>query len=222
MVGFKKALINDYYSEAYLTGGSVITISTANVVHAWLDAATVQGETKGSLGFNAGSTGTITATADNTILRCTDVAHGLSTGDIVTLVDMADAAHNGVTTITKIDDDTFDCDDITYNGADAGGLWRQGDYFEILPGGSGIYQALMTGSITKGVGSSSLSEVGLYVNTTLEHKIQRQLTSTDTGAFPLSGLIDLNVGDRIWIGITNVTTTNTLKIGEASFHLHAV
>lgn len=222
MIGFKKTFVESTYGEITLTGGTATSISTLNVVHAWIDAASVQDEIFGNIEFNSGSTGTITATADNTILRCTDVDHGLFTGDIVTLDDMADAAHNDVTSITKIDDDTFDCDDITYNGADAGGSWRHGDHIKILSGGAGRYQVVMTFSMTKEGGAPAMTETSLYIGTLLKHKIRRQIPGTDTGALALSGIINANIGDEIWIGINNITNTDDLTIGEASASIHKV
>ena len=222
MIGFRKIFVESAYGEVTLTGGTATPISTADVVHGWIDAASIQDEILGSIEFHSGSTGTITATADNTVLRCTDVGHGLSTGDIITLDGMADAAHDGITKITKIDDDTFDCDNINYNGADAGGSWRHPDHIKILPGGAGRYQAVMTFSMTKEGGAPAMTESGVYVGVNLKHKIIRQIPGTDTGALALSGIVNVNVGDEIWIGINNVTNTDDLTIGEASASIHKV
>ena len=72
--------------------------------------------------YQQGSLISITAVADNGgILRCTSTAHGLPDGKVVVLSDFAEITYNSVARITKIDDDTFDVEEIIFvPGADSG------------------------------------------------------------------------------------------------------
>ena len=174
--------------------------------------------------FIAGQSIAISGYVDNGsgLVRVTTGAHTLNTGDIITITGTTN--YTGVWVVTVIDSTHVDLQASTWTaaGADVTGTMRSGDHFKILDGGNGSYQVSFIADCTKGVGASALTEYRLYKNTILRHKIKRQLTSTDTGAFPLLGSIDVVVGDKLWVGIVNITNTNTLTIGEGTFFMHKI
>ena len=71
-------------------------------------------------------TGAITDTQKNPDgkLRCTDVAHGLLTGQRVRLA-MTDSDHDGDSLVTRITDDLFDCDGIDWASDNDTGAWAR-------------------------------------------------------------------------------------------------
>lgn len=171
----------------------------------------------------ASKNGVITGTANNSsgILRITDAAHGLATGDIVTINGLATAAQNAVTVITKIDDNTFDCDDITYVTAAETGTWDMGSYLLVPVGGTGTYMVMFHASATAaGTGKTFL--VQLYINTASQDdlKTERKYAASDIGAIGFMGIPPLVAGDRVWLAIVNLTdgTDITLKHGNLAIY----
>ncbi len=156
-------------------------------------------------------------------LRITDVGHGLVSGDIVTINDLATAAQNGTTVITRITDDVFDCDDINWVTDDETGTWQMGTYLLVPTGGAGTYLAIMSSSATSaGVGKVYL--VQLCVNTTPQPdaKVERKYTAADIGSIGLSGFLTLAVGDRVWLSCTNLTDAVEITFKHANLLIHRV
>lgn len=178
------------------------------------------------LTFGAGSTGAITSTADNGgVLRCTDAAHGLATGDYVCLHNMADAAHVGTTKVTVIDVDTFDCDNITYNSAADTGSWSQGDYLQVSPGASGHWQIGWSASQSSPDAANKTFKIECVKNTTDidEGATERKFgIQNDVGVVAsASNILDLVAGDRIWMQVQNVAA-DTSDISFLHAHLFMV
>lgn len=224
MAGGSKSLGIRNHAEFNLTGENPTTITAANELQAWLDVATVEGELNGNLECHTGHTVAISGYENNGsgLVRVTTAAQTLDTNDIITITGTTN--YVGVWKITFIDGTHVDLQGSTWTdaGADVTGVLSHGDHFQILPGGDGNYQVLLAASITKGAGATTLFEAHLYVGTVFKHKIKRQLSTVDTGAFSLGALISVVEGDNVWIGIKNVSNTNDITIGEASFHLHSL
>ena len=210
------------HGEIYLDGnGNPVTIATVN------DPMALEGFSSSHLkDFTVvpSKDGVITDTEDNGgTLRITDVAHGLVTGDIVTINGLATPAQNGVTAITKVTNDVFDCDDISFATIDETGTWEMGTYLLVSTGGAGTYLANMSSSATSAaVGKVYLLE--LYIDTTSQPdaKVERKYTAADIGSIGLSGLITLVAGNRIWLAITNITDASEITFKHANLVLHRI
>jgi len=172
-----------------------------------------------------GSTGTIANTANNGggLLRITDVAHGLSTGDIVTITGLSTAAQNDVTTITKIDNDTFDCDDISFVTASETGTWDQGSRLIVGVDGGGTYAAVFSATASSASANNTF-RFHVLVNTTKQEKLrtENRFGNTDIQSISATGLIDVIAGDIIWFGAENVGGTANLLAVHANVNLHKI
>lgn len=170
----------------------------------------------------ASKNGDITDTANNGgILRITDVAHGLITGDIVTINGLATAAQNGITVITRIDDDNFDCDDISFVTIDETGTWEMGTYILTPTGGAGNY-LIMFGSSATSAGANKTYLVNLVIGTTLQTdaKVERKYTAADIGSVMFSGIVSLADADRLWVCVTGLTDATDITFKHANLSLH--
>jgi len=195
------------------------TINTASEYHALENQGT--GLCSG-FAFDAGSNGAITDTADNGgVLRCTDVAHGLATGDMITLNGMGDAAHNGITAVTVIGVDTFDCDNIVYNSIEDTGSWQQGSSLTVGTGGAGIYMISWGASGSAAVSAKEYHFECFQNIVAIDgtHK-PRTFTGTTIGNFGSpAALVSLAESDIVWCGVENVTDTTNLTIADFNLSL---
>lgn len=174
--------------------------------------------------FNAGSTGAITDTADNAgTLRITDVAHGLVTGDIITVTGLTTASQNDVTAVTKIDDDTLDCDDITFATASETGTWDQGSYFLAGVGAGGKYLIDFATSVNS-AGANKTFEWHLYADTTRQENIgiRRKFSNTDIGVVSGSAIITVTDGQVIWVSVQDQTDATNLTFVHANLNMHKI
>ncbi len=210
------------HGEMFLNGnGTPVTITTKD------DPVALEGFSSSHLvdfTFVASKNGVITDTANNSgTLRITDVAHGLITGDIVTINGLATPAQNGTTVITRITDDAFDCDDITFVTIDETGTWQMGSYLLTPTGGAGTYTALMTNSATPG-GTNKTYLIQLCIGNVaqVDAKAERKFGAADIGAFPVGGFITLADADRIWLSVTNLTDTTDITFKHANLSLHRI
>ena len=204
---------------------TAITITAGQQYHAvnlFGVSALVNGLTYGS-----GSSGAITDTADNGgVLRCTDATHGLTTGDYVCLHNMADAAHVGITQVTVIDPNTFDCDDITYNSDSDTGNWTMGDYLEVDAGSEGLYIISWAASMSSPDGSNKTFKVEMVKNATAldEFALQRKFgIQSDVGSMGTGGIVELAAGDKIWMQCKNVDAdTSNVSFLHANVHMYRI
>ncbi len=165
--------------------------------------------------FVAGANGVITDTANNGgLLRITDVAHGLVTGDIVSINGLATAAQNDITIITRIDDDTFDCQDITFATVDETGTWQMGAYLLTPTGGAGDYRIHFTSSVLSASANKTYT-IQAMIGTTADDGLfaEVRLASSDVSEMAFGGIHTLAVADRLWICVNGLTdgTNITLK-----------
>ena len=165
--------------------------------------------------FQVGSNGVITDTADNSgTLRITDASHGLTTGDIVTINGLATAAQNGITQITRIEDNTFDCDDITYVTASETGTWQMGSYLLAPTGAAADYRVLFISSASSASANKTFKAELVILKTIHDDTVTEQrFSATDITSLDFGGIITVADADRIWVCITGITdgTNITLK-----------
>lgn len=201
-----------------------ITINAVNQYHAVYGFS--EGvHTSAGVTFGAGATGSITDTADaSTVLRCTSVGHGLTTGQYVTLTGMGDALHVGTSRVTVVDVDTFDCDDITYNSIDDTGFWSRGSSLTVQTGFGGFYQVTFSASIASfGINKDYKFEAIVNATSFDEIVIERKIsTASDLGAISTSGPILLSGGDVLWMKVENTLDTSDLLIEHANMHMHRI
>lgn len=172
--------------------------------------------------FLASATGSITNTADNGSgkLRCTDVAHGLLTGQYITLTGMGDTAHNRVTRVTKIDADTFDCDDISFNSGADTGTWDRGSSLTVNTDQAGTYHVSFSCSVSS-AGNNKNYKFECYKNTTPldEFAAERMIAVlNDLGNLASSGTVALVAGDVLWLAVANTTDATNLTVKHASLN----
>jgi len=211
------------YGEMYEYENTVpTTIGTINVYHAVNDfiAGALSGFT-----FVAGIEGTIASVANyngtvaGTIL-ITDVAHGLATGDIITI--HATTNYNGTYSITKVTNDTFYVTK-AYVSSQTGD-WAMGAYLRCSTGSDGVYRVSQSNTSFP-ANSNELFKFELNKNTTpLDNTASSNKYGTggdyqNTGA---SGLVSLVAGDRIWLSTKNQTSGADITVRHANVNLTKV
>jgi len=197
----------------------LITINTADVYHA------VTGFTAGSVNsaatFLESATGSITDTEDNsTVLRCTDVAHGLTTGQYITLNGMGDVAHNGITRVTVISEDVFDADDITYNSDDDTGSWQRGSSLTIKDGFGGAFSGGFSLSATAAVANKDF-KFEIYGGTTAfdEFAVEAVFPNNTINNVGSGGIGNLPSGTVMWMAVKNASDTANITIKHANLNM---
>ena len=200
-------------------GTQTITINTTDVYHAILGL--LEGGANSAFTYQASSVGTITDTADNGgVLRVTDAGHGLTTGDYVTLNGMGDVNHNGVTRVTVIDENTFDCDDIAYNSIEDTGSWQKGANLTVNAGYGGVYSIDYSFSASVAVASKNI-RIEPYKNASAidESACERLFNNTGYGNSGSGGIVSLTTGDKIWLACRNTTDAQDVIIEHGNIHL---
>lgn len=200
----------EYYVE---DGSSAMTIDNQNEWHAVTDFDT-SAHLK-DFSTVAGVVGTnITAWADQgggVIRATTGAAHGLTTGDVVTITNTTN--YNGVYIVTVIDTTNFDIT-ATWVADDAQGTYRRPSALKMdatAYGAIGIYDITVPISSSAAVANKDY-EYAIFVNATIHGgaKSKRRFGNIDTGSMPVGGLVDLEPGDIVWIGVRNVTDASNI------------
>jgi len=195
------------------------SINTVNQYHAV--TGLLESSIDGACTYKVSITGAITDTANNGgVLRCTDATHGLDTGDYITLNGMGDAAHVGITRVTVIDINTFDCDDIAYNSLSDTGNWQRGSSLKINAGFGGIYDGAFSVTARSAVASKNF-KFEVYKNTTAfdEFAWERLFGNTGYGVGASGGVGLLAAGDVLWLAVENTTDAQDCIIRHANFHI---
>lgn len=210
------------HGEMYMdSNGTATTITDAN------KAVAIEGFSSSHLqdiSFVSSKNGVITDTANNGgTLRITDEAHGLTTGDIVTINGLATAAQNATTAITKITNDVFDCDDISFATIDETGTWQMGSYLLIPTGGDGTFLASMSSSATP-AGANKTYLIQLCIDTTaqVDVKVERKFSATDIGSLSMTGFITVSAADRVWISATGLTDGTDVTFKHINLLIHRI
>jgi len=175
--------------------------------------------------FLASATGAVTDTADNaSILRCTSVAHGLATGQYLSLTGPGDAAHAGLTRVTVISVDLFDCDDIAYSSAEDTKTWTRGASIKIDVGRGGFFWvSFSTSLLSAGVNKNYKFEVAKNAVEQDTIVSERKISvSNDLGSMSSGGTIKLSSNDTVWMIVKNTTDSTNLTIEHMNLHLARV
>lgn len=201
--------------------GEVISIAAVNQYHGVTGLQ--QDGCNDGVTFTASDDGAITNTADNaTLLRCTSVAHGLTTGQYISIVGMGDAAHVGLTRVTVASDDLFDCDDVAFNSGGDSGDWVRGAQITVEAGHGGTYQLGFSASVRSASNNQDF-RIEPAKNATMldEMAVERRIAITsDLGSLATGGLANLQGGDVIWLLVKNVTSSANFEIEHANFNMH--
>ena len=218
------ATTSNLYGEMYMYEATqVITINTQSVYHAVFGFSTgiVDGWT-----FDAGSGdvgGGVNAEADATQLQVTTAgAHGLITGDIVSLSGMNNAGHNGVTAITLVDATNFTCDNIVYI-AGAGvstGTADEPSYLLAGAGAAGKYHAEFSTSGEPAAADTYKWQLNLNVTPVNNISMIREHSNNDIGNGSSGGLITVTAGMRLFLTVENTTGVNNFTIEDANVNLN--
>lgn len=221
-----------YYAEMYAYNKAILmNITVADTYHA-LHLAAANDIVTGLVSnwtFNAGRAvdTNITSEANGTGGKLRIVcsgAHSLTTGDLVVLGNMNDAAHNKPTRITT--DGTnptteFLCDDINYvaGAGTSAGTVDEPAYLKAGTGAAGVYSARFK---LDGTASNANKDwkFELNINITAQDNIVTQRTSTNTLAtMSASGLITIADNDKVWISGKNITDTTDYTVKHFNLNL---
>jgi len=195
------------------------TIGTQNVYHAVNDF--VSGLLSGFT-FISGIDGTIASVADysgtvaGTIL-ITDIAHGLATGDIITIHSTTN--YNGTYSITKVTNDTFYVAKAYVSSQT--GSWAMGAYLRCSTGSDGIYKATWSNTALPASNNETF-KFELNKNTTPLDNIAGSNKYGIVGDYKnmgASGLVSLAVGDRIWLSARNETSNADITVRHCNINL---
>jgi len=162
----------------------------------------------------AGS-GTTTTAQAGTSINIADAAHGLATGDIVTV---QSANHAGIGTVLYVDAGNFEVD-IAYV-ADEAITWQMGSY--LLVATAGVYRGAWNASYSQSTANAQTSMVTPFVNTTASTKaVASRLLSnaTDIGSIGGNGLMMFSAGDRVWFAAqATIAQTLTFTVRNVTIH----
>lgn len=194
------------HGEIYLNGNTTATaIDTAAQPHGLAVGATglVSGFT-----FKAGTVGDIASVADNEdgTVTVTSTAHGLVTGDIVTINNSTD--YDGVYVVTKVDDDTFKIT-VTYTETRTGTFQRAACLIADV-NTFGIFEVNYVATVLSAGNYKELLFL-LYQNITPNTRSVAQkefgMAGTADEHEQLVGkcLMNISAGDIIWLAVQNLT-----------------
>lgn len=206
-------LVTQAYGEMYAyENTTALAIGTVDIYHAVGSSGLVTGLVNGFT-FQAGSTGPISAFADysgtvaGTVL-VTDTAHGLLTGDIVTIDGTTN--YNGTFSITKVDDNTYYITD-TWVADDATGNWTMGAYLKASK--AGVYRVGMSLTAHAASANKTFKFEMMKGITNLDNiAVSRAFAVTDYTPMSATGLVTLAVDDRLWLAVMNQTDAVDITI----------
>lgn len=188
-----------------------LTIDAADIYHL------IRGFTSNSLSgwtFVAGSTGAIASviTSDGgTTITCTDVAHGLLTGDIISITGSSESTYDGVYEVTYLTNDTFKVT-VAY-AADATATWAEGDYLLAGPASNGNYSIDISISGNSAVAAKRFKfeafKNASEINTAV-FEMTPSGTNIQSGSAP--GTISIEDGDRIFLSVMNHTDSTNFTV----------
>ena len=149
--------------------------------------------------FSAGTNGTISAFADagGGEVTVTDTAHGLLTGDYITIKGTTN--YNGVFQITKVDNNSFKITD-TWVANDATGTWNQGSYLQAGAGAEGTYNLLWLMRCTELAGVEDVTFIPYKNTTQIAEAIDANLFAAAGNEMVGGGaFVTIVAGDRLWL-----------------------
>ena len=214
-----------YHGGMYMyESDGVVVVEEANSYHLLSDEDWQAGTNSGFT-FTEGRQvdANIATETDNTVLRITtSAAHNLTTGDEVSISGANNAAHNGVTTVTVIDGTIFDCDNINYagNAGASAALVCEGAYLQLGTGGAG--QFMLMWSISGASANAAKNwKVEPFINSTEVDNAAGEMTPTGTAVQNCSGfgIVELAVGDRVYLAMKNKSDGSNFNLEHANLVL---
>lgn len=220
-----QATPDTFYADMHVHDNlSTTTINTQNVFHAIRQFSDVFSS---GFTFAEGSEGATTvfldysSTVPGTVLA-TDGTHGLSTGGIITLTGTTN--YNDVFQITVVDADSFYFTD-TFVADDATGNWYQGDHYTANPGTGGLYKAEFHTYGKPDAGTNQDYEFEFFIDTTAQENVEaarRFANSNDVGTLGGGGLVTIEDGATLWMGIQSTSGTQNFTFTHLNFVLHSL
>jgi len=207
------------YGEMYIVDS--VTLTTVHSADEWhaIDGLLLEGYTD-SFTFEAGSDGVIASIADagGGDITVTDVAHGLSVGNIITVNGCTDAAYNGIFEVKTVPTaDTFTVTAV-YTATDTG-FWQKGS--NLICKVAGIYNGTWAASGISTV-NAHIFDFAPCLNTTVASKAKsrRKFSNADYGSFGGTSIVEFAVGDVITFVLQNVGATGDVTIRTLDLNLH--
>jgi hypothetical protein len=209
---------NQPYGEMYVYENVTSTvIDKQNVYHAFIPVIT---GLVNNFTFTAGIKGTIASIADYSgtvtgAVLITDVAHGLSTDDVITITNTN--TYDGAYKITWVDADTFYV--IATWAADSTGYWQRGS--RLRCGSAGVYKIswnLSGDSVVNGDDFKIEANAGI---THLDNIVGERIFSNGADYTPLAanGLVSLAVGDDVWLSLKNKSGAGDFTARHANLNI---
>ena len=203
--------VGPLYGEMYdYENATAVVIGEMNVYHA-INTIGTTGLCKGWT-FKAGITGPIAtfATYDGgAATLCTDVAHGLLSGEIVTISNSTN--YNGAHVVTVIDPDNFTIP-VAYVAEAGGPIWIRGSSLKADVWSAGIYK-ITWGTTCFPTGANDNYKVEPNLNTTYLDNMAASMRLTiaaDRINMSGSGLVTVAEGDYIWFTTRNETAVSNI------------
>ena len=212
--GVEHLISNQVYGEGWFYDNSVaLSVETVDIPIA------MQGPIVGELSdmtFHSGSTGVTSVFADGTggTVTVTSAGHGLSNGAIITI--MGSTSYNGVFEVSSVTTDTFKITD-TWVADDGVATWIEPT--SLLVNTAGVYDG--SAHISVSVDGACTLIWMPYNGTTPIPKAttERKLPNNDIGSSAMAILIDLSVGDILWMSVQSSALVDiTSKHGGMRFH----
>ena len=194
------------YGEMYIYNNSNATvIETADTPIALRQIS--EGLNSGLI-FHAGSTDNILGFSGTPAASPTTVSsfgHGLSTGDIITI--RGTTNYNGIFEVTYVGVNSFSID-INFVADDGASDWDQGASLTVQPGAEGVYTS--TWQMTTAPAGACRVIFKANINTTPQNKSSaaRELAINDEDNNSSTCLLELSVGDILWLSAQSDATTD--------------
>lgn len=196
------------YGEMYIYNNSNATvISTAGTPIALREISS--GLVSG-FAFDAGSAGNITAFADFSgtlpgVVQVASSSHGLSIGDIIVIKGTTN--YNGIFEVVETGTHEIYIT-ATWAGDDGASKWDQGASLTALAGSAGVYTS--TWQMTAAPVGACRVIYFVNINTTPQIKsgAPRELAINDEDNNSSTCLIDISVGDVLWLSVQSDSTDN--------------
>jgi archaellum component FlaG (FlaF/FlaG flagellin family) len=151
--------------------------------------------------------------------------HQLSNGDLVVLVNMNNAGHDGVTRVTVVDTTKFTCDDIEYvagAGASAGSVLLPAFLRIPVSGSDGAYHITLSITGTPGAAAKNW-QFAVMVERSVQEPLVTEITTVATPMnISLNGICQLSANQRVWVSAKNLTDTSDFTISYMNLSIHKI
>lgn len=203
---------------------TTLTIEAVDQYHAVSLTGISAGDLQG-FSYTDGDTGLISAFVERGAnLSCVSAGHGLTTGDIVTLVgadiEVGDANHYvGIYSVTVPHVDSFYVAH-AYIG-DATAVWHEGSYLKCSADAAGMYDATYFTTSYSTNASANNYKYEIYINATAVDEGVGEFTSSGTERHSCDGgwYFTLAQGDRVWLAVENKTDGDDIVPAQISLKL---